>query len=565
MFLFALWACFELTTHVARRRCDGVVFLNDNDEKQVLVRATGRAVSADQCGVPLDRRFAFYDQIHTTGMDIKHVVNAVAVMTLGKDMVFRDYVQGAYRMRGIGAGQRVHVYIIPEVHDLILRELRAAGEACQAMAERCRGEAAAGGPMLESVVCWLVINSMRTEQTQWSMLCLQNVANIYRKNAFARLLACRGSLASPPAPPAALDSSGAATEPYMELPLQRSLRVFDETLDFSLEAAVPDPVPFETRLRDMITMHGDLILTPEQHAAGHRLLTEVAAFTLVCEGGNLDTEQEREQEQEQEKEVKARRDQQVEVEKFVEREYSRHRERPQPWPLAMLARGLLEGGGDEHPFYPLRDFRLLLHAPLPFPGSLLLSRNYFNPAWTGLRRLKNVVVVMEWAPSTDPDSLALLTDAEHEAAARLNARQRAALERAHELLACYGQVAGSGGGLSEEGLGDAVRAATWDTPDPALVAALAREFGGSGGGGVTAAGLRDILVRGRLRPEHKGRYWVAVSLAEAETLRRVLHIRRARAVGRCSSTGAKLRCCRPTRSRACRSPSRPKGGAFSRA
>ena len=74
--------------------CDGVVFLDDADKKQVLVRATGRVVSDDQCGVPLERRFAFYDQIHTTGMDIKHVVNATAVITLGKDMVFRDYVQG---------------------------------------------------------------------------------------------------------------------------------------------------------------------------------------------------------------------------------------------------------------------------------------------------------------------------------------------------------------------------------------------------------------------------------------------------------------------------------------
>jgi len=55
-----------------------------------VVRATGRVVSADQCGVSLERRFAFYDQIHTTGMDIKHVVNATAVITLGKDMVFRD-------------------------------------------------------------------------------------------------------------------------------------------------------------------------------------------------------------------------------------------------------------------------------------------------------------------------------------------------------------------------------------------------------------------------------------------------------------------------------------------
>jgi hypothetical protein len=45
--------------------CDGVVFLDDEDRQQVLVRATGRVVSADQCGVSLERRFAFYDQIHT--------------------------------------------------------------------------------------------------------------------------------------------------------------------------------------------------------------------------------------------------------------------------------------------------------------------------------------------------------------------------------------------------------------------------------------------------------------------------------------------------------------------
>ena len=62
-------------------------YIDEDDKQQVLVRATGRVVSADQCGVSLEKRFAFYDQIHTTGMDIKHVVNAVAVITLGKDMV----------------------------------------------------------------------------------------------------------------------------------------------------------------------------------------------------------------------------------------------------------------------------------------------------------------------------------------------------------------------------------------------------------------------------------------------------------------------------------------------
>ena len=61
----------EVAAELLRRGlpwCDGIVFLDDADKQQVLVRATGRVVSADQCGVPLASRFAFYDQIHTTGM-----------------------------------------------------------------------------------------------------------------------------------------------------------------------------------------------------------------------------------------------------------------------------------------------------------------------------------------------------------------------------------------------------------------------------------------------------------------------------------------------------------------
>lgn len=42
-------------------------------------------------------------------MDIKQGLSAVAAVTLGKDMTFRDYAQGAFRMRGIGKGQKVQV------------------------------------------------------------------------------------------------------------------------------------------------------------------------------------------------------------------------------------------------------------------------------------------------------------------------------------------------------------------------------------------------------------------------------------------------------------------------
>jgi hypothetical protein len=48
-------------------------------------------------------------------MDIKHTPDAVAAMTLGKDMTLRDAAQGAYRMRGIGQGQTVKYIVTPEV------------------------------------------------------------------------------------------------------------------------------------------------------------------------------------------------------------------------------------------------------------------------------------------------------------------------------------------------------------------------------------------------------------------------------------------------------------------
>ena len=54
-------------------------------------------------------------QIHTTGMDIRHRLTARAVVTLGKDSTWRDYAQGAYRMRGIGKGQSCQLLLTPEV------------------------------------------------------------------------------------------------------------------------------------------------------------------------------------------------------------------------------------------------------------------------------------------------------------------------------------------------------------------------------------------------------------------------------------------------------------------
>lgn len=100
-------------------------------------------------------------------------------------------------MRGIGAGQKIHVFIIPEVQELMHRELSnsiappaqqqqpdAVTPRAASAAVRAEAKGLPSDRVLEDVVAWLVINSLRSEQTQWTMLCIQNIGNLYRKNAF---------------------------------------------------------------------------------------------------------------------------------------------------------------------------------------------------------------------------------------------------------------------------------------------------------------------------------------------------------------------------------------------
>ena len=93
----------------------GVVYLDSRDRQMVLMRDGMKVVPLRQCGLRTHERFTFYDQVHTTGMDIKQPASAIAMLTLGKDMTFRDLAQGAYRMRAIGRGQQIVMLAPPTV------------------------------------------------------------------------------------------------------------------------------------------------------------------------------------------------------------------------------------------------------------------------------------------------------------------------------------------------------------------------------------------------------------------------------------------------------------------
>jgi hypothetical protein len=396
--------------------CEGVVFLDESDRKMILVRATGRVLKLAQSGITPEKCFAFYDQVHTTGMDIKHTINATAVLTLSKDMVFRDYAQGAYRMRGINKGQKIHVFVIPEVKDLLLREL---GDKATLRGDPGRGQP--GGlltalldwdspapnavrTVLTAVSAWLVVNSMRSERVQFNQLCIQNVANVWRKSAYSSLLLRHHELTST-SNYADVDSS-----------LRRHLETFCEPIDFSLRESMLDPVHFSEAIVRRADAFSDIVaMLPDKQ---QRVISEVISWVQVTSDAAaavgpvaaedrevfLDSEMVQEQEQEQEEEQEREQEQEIEIEKYVDLAYSREHEEPVCWPLGTLTTPL---GQQAEPFYPLSEFRLYKRSPLPFADYIYCSNNYFNPMWSGARRIKNVVMVMDWLP--DPSQVTLLS------------------------------------------------------------------------------------------------------------------------------------------------------------
>jgi hypothetical protein len=180
-----------LLTHGLPKTFDGVVFLDHLDRKMILMRSGMNVVRMNQSGIPPDRRFSFYDQIHTTGMDIHQCIDARAALTLGKDMTFRDYSQGAFRMRGIGQGQTIELFIIPEVMRLVqdqCAKLGGGGGGAGLLPVGGQPYGNVGGKqLLINVAAWLTVNGMKSENLQFRMLCQQSIDNVSRKRAFSLL------------------------------------------------------------------------------------------------------------------------------------------------------------------------------------------------------------------------------------------------------------------------------------------------------------------------------------------------------------------------------------------
>lgn len=361
---------------------EGVVFIEEDGAKRILNRQSREVGKLADSGVPISARFCFYDQIHTTGMDIQHRLDAVAALTLGKDMVWRDFAQGAYRMRGIGRGQSICLYIIPEIEELISRDMGLASlpqlPKFSSLGSRHKG-------VLDAVACWLLCQSMRTEKVQYAMLQLQNLANIWRRSSLTVVMEDYEAMAG------------------MKPDTLARVQVYKEPIDFKVPSKVPhmDSIgaAAERRIADAQRFVQDADRPELEEIRGNMLrLAEAGGETHETEGERgLETEQQREQEQERQQEVEEenQREQEIQIEKFVDLMHCRDHEEPVPWDVDTLA--VEEEKNLPKQFYEARDFCLWKRQPLKsLPEECLLSRNWFDPQWSGFRRVKNVYMQLEW-------------------------------------------------------------------------------------------------------------------------------------------------------------------------
>jgi hypothetical protein len=164
-------------------------------------------------------------------------------------MVFRDFAQGAFRMRGIGAGQTLTTFIIPEVKKLMASSLGASpGYKATPVPAQTPGKNYNDAQTLIDISAWLVLNSFKSEKVQFNTLMEQSMGNVWRKVAFQKLIT---------------DWSKVGTEVSDQF-MKLSIDVFRTRIDHAVENGVPVPIKFDQKLALMVQSNAKFLSDPEQ-------------------------------------------------------------------------------------------------------------------------------------------------------------------------------------------------------------------------------------------------------------------------------------------------------------
>ena len=104
--------------------------------------------------------------------------------------MFRDYAQGAWRMRQFGYGQKLTVILVKEVEHLI-ENATAKEKAATITKTGDYLSSLSSQQLLSHIVGWLILNSMKAENLQSMALAQQELALVWRRQALQHLLSSR--------------------------------------------------------------------------------------------------------------------------------------------------------------------------------------------------------------------------------------------------------------------------------------------------------------------------------------------------------------------------------------
>ena len=257
---------------------------------------------------------------------------------------------------------------------------------------------------------------------------------------------------------------------------------------------------------------------------------------IVCvpAAPRLSAEQEQQQQQQKEQE----QEMEDETDDYRREKYSRAEEYGKAWELASLA---LPPSESVQGFFPASDFSvhrsfLDKRGPLHWPPYVQFSSDHTHPRWRfqGHHRLKNVIVLMEWSPNVDTTCTSSGTGGVGAAAMAMAALSDGQRHRLNHVFQMYDAEGRSH--LSEDRLrlilADMGLDPERDESDRIAIESLFTSLRAAGGTNidpvdrslrVPAFEFLRIMQAQEFLCGEAGRYWVALSLREAESLRGAMH------------------------------------------
>ena len=153
---------------------------------------------------------------------------------------------------------------------------------------------------------------------------------------------------------------------------------------------------------------------------------------------------------------------------------------------------------------------------------MLLSENYFHRVWTltAHRRLKNIIVIMEWIPDGGALEITAATDLPGDEVATLTTEQEMSMQRAFSMFNTARNAVLSAGELRE-----VLRALDVHVSDEEELMEYYQLFCHPQNQVIGYEEWRSLMVYQTFAKVQKRRYYVALSLEEAETVRGIIHSR----------------------------------------